>query len=157
VKYSERDWFRGVSWEAVLSMNQSFCEAQQTPYQIREKACQAAQQAWQNAAAKRMPMAEAVEVCRRCYDLSPFVFNNGNTFAAAARKLIEEWLQALPPVEGQIARTTIGHYIVGQIERKELVQVLQHFESRWPLRSIEQPAVTPPLRELRPQARATIS
>jgi hypothetical protein len=151
-----------VSWETVLSLNQSFCEAQQTPHQVRERECPAARQLWEQAAVNRMPMADAVEVCRRCYDLSPFVFNNGNTFAAAARKLIEDWLQLLPPVEAQIARTTIGHYIVGQVTRAELVQVLNHFESRWHLKGeqIIAPAPSPapaPLRELRPQAGATVS
>ena len=107
-------------------------------------------------------MPDAIDVCRRCYDLGPFVFNNGNTFAAGARKLLEDWLQLLPPVEAQIARTTVGHYVVGQITRKEMVEVLANFESRWKIKGVDNvvaaaPLSSPPLRELRPQAEARAS
>ena len=150
VKNTERDWFRSVPWESVLSMNQSFCEAQKTTHQPRDGVHTAARQVWEQASTRRLEMPEAIDVCRKCFDLAPFVFNNGNTFAAAARKLVEQWLQILPPVEAQIARTTIGHYVVGQVTRKELVQVLTHFEAKWRLNGAEQP-LTPPFRDLRPQ------
>jgi len=113
-----------------------------------------------------MALPEAIDICRQCYDLGPFVFNNGNTFAAVARKLIDDWLQLLPPVEAQIARTTVGHYVVGQITRKEMVDVLTCFESKWKingvvqplLNTVDEPTPTPaPLRDLRPQPEARIS
>jgi len=154
VKSTERDWFTTVPWEVVLSLNQSFCESQQTPFQVREAACEAARRIWQSASApKRMSLPDAVEVCKQCYDLNPFVFNNGNTFAAAARKLMDDWLQLLPPVEAQIARTTVGHYVVGQITRKEMVNVLNTFASRW---AINGAPVVVPLRAL-PQAEVRAS
>ena len=113
-----------------------------------------------------MALPEAIDVCRQCYDFGPFIFNNGNTFAALARKIIEAWLQLLPAVEAQIARTTVGHYVVGQITRKEMVEVLTCFEARWKingveiLKAVEEPTPTPapaPLRELRPQPEARVS
>ena len=157
VKHTERDWFRGLPWETVLSINQSLCEAQQTPHQVLEQTCRAARQAWEQGCASRLTLPEAVDVCRRCYDIAPFVFNNGNTFAAVARKLMEDWLQVLPPVEAQIARTTVGHYVVGQITRKEMVEVLSHFESRWKLKGAENPVAPPLTAALRPQAEARIT
>ena len=76
-----------------------------------------------------MSLPEALDICRDCHELRPFMFNNGNTFAAIGRTLVEEQLKAVPPVEAQILRTTMCHYIVGMIDRKELQQVLRHFES----------------------------
>ena len=153
MKHTERDWFRGSSWETILSLNASLCEAQQNPQQLRDQACRAARQAWEQGCASRLSLPDAIDVCRRCYDLGPFVFNNGNTFAAAARKMLEDWLQLLPPVEAQITRTTVGHYVVGQITRKEMVDVLANFESRWKIKGADNVvAASPPgLRELRPQ------
>jgi hypothetical protein len=154
VKDTERDWFRSIPWEAVLGINQSFCDTQQTPFQFRDAACQAARQIWENAS--RLSLPDALDVCKRCYDLGPFVFNNGNTFAAAARKLMEDWLQLLPPVEAQIARTSVGHYVVGQITRKEMVSVLTHFVAHWPIAPVQQPVVValPPI-QVQPQARVS--
>ena len=161
MKHTERDWFRGFSWETVLSLNASLCEAQQTPQQLRDQACRAARQAWEQGCTSRLSLPDAIDVCRRCYDLGPFVFNNGNTFAAGARKMLEDWLQLMPPVEAQIARTTVGHYVVGQITRKEMVEVLANFESRWKINGVDNvvaaPLSSPPLRELRPQAEARAS
>jgi hypothetical protein len=107
-------------------------------------------------------MPDAIDVCKQCFEMGPFVFNNGNTFAAAARKIIDNWLQLLPPVEAQIARTTVGHYVVGQITRKELVDVLGHFESKWQLNGFEPANVTPipalhATGHVQPESRARVS
>ena len=132
-----------VPWETVLSLNESFCQSQQTPSQGRGNALEQARQLWDQSSARRMTLPEAIELCRKCFDMSPFVFNNGNTFAGAARKMMEDWLQSLPPVEGQIAKTTVGHYVVGQIERKELLDVLNHFAAKWKINGVERPMEIP--------------
>jgi hypothetical protein len=87
-----------------------------------------------------MTLKEVLDVCRECHDLAPFTFNNGNTFAATGRTLVEDWLRTLPPVEAQVIRNTVGHYIVGLIGKRELLQVLRHFEQTW------QPTPTPETR-----------
>ena len=78
-----------------------------------------------------MSLLEVLDVCRQGYDLAPFTFNNGNTFATVGKNLISEWLNSLPAVEAQIVGNTVGHYIAGVINKKELVKVLRHFETSW--------------------------
>jgi len=126
----EKLWLSSFSWEEVRSLNQTLCKQQSTTYQVN-RAFDAARELWGKAAGRRMSLLEVLDVCRQCYDLAPFTFNNGNTFATVGKNLISEWLNSLPAVEAQIVGNTVGHYIAGVINKKELVKVLRHFETSW--------------------------
>lgn len=124
----------------MLAVNKALCQAQKIEPLHNAKGCEPARRLWEQAAGKSMSLVEAIDVCRDCHGLGPFTFNNGNTFAAIGRTMMDEQLKAAPPVEAQILRTTICHYIAGQVGRKELEQVLRHFE---PLLSVDSPAARP--------------
>lgn len=128
MKRVQKQWLEAVPWASVLSINQALCQAQKTEHKPNAAKYAKAQQAWEGAAVRQMTLGEVLDVCKQCYDLAPFVFNNGNTFAAIARTLVEDWLKALPPVEAQIVRTTVAHYVAGLVGRRELREVLDHFE-----------------------------
>jgi hypothetical protein len=115
-------------WDSVLAVHRALCQAQKLDPLNNAGSYEAARQLWEQAVGRSMSLVEAMDVCHHCHALGPFTFNNGNTFAAIGRTLIDELLKNVPPVEAQILRTTTCHYIVGQIGRKELQQVLQHFE-----------------------------
>jgi len=115
-------------WESVLAVNKALCQAQKIEPLNTAKGYEPACRLWEKSIQKSMSLQEALDVCRDCHELAPFTFNNGNTFAAIGRTLVEDDLKAVPPVEAQILRTTMCHYIVGLIGRKELQQVLRHFE-----------------------------
>lgn len=113
----------------MLAVNKALCQAQKIDALNGAKGYEPARRLWEKSVAKSMSLLEALDICRDCHELRPFMFNNGNTFAAIGRTLVEEQLKPVPPVEAQILRTTMCHYIVGLIDRKELQQVLRHFES----------------------------
>jgi hypothetical protein len=131
VTSDKRAWLEAVPWQKVTSVNAAFCQSQNTPHQLKPDAAEPAQQLWERAASQEMSLNEALECCKHCRELGPFVFNNGNTFASVGKMLMEGLVSALEPVEAQIVRTTVAHYIAGQIDKKELVQVLRHFETKW--------------------------
>lgn len=112
----------------MLAVNKALCQAQKIEPLNTAKGYEPACRLWEKSTQKSMSLQEALGVCRDCHELAPFTFNNGNTFAAIGRTLVEADLKAVPPVEAQILRTTMCHYIVGLIGRKELQQVLRHFE-----------------------------
>ena len=72
------------------------------------KSLNAARRLWEAAMPRSLSLKEMLDVCRECHELSPFTFNNGNTFAAIGRTLIEEWTKSLSPVEAQIVQTAVG-------------------------------------------------
>jgi hypothetical protein len=101
-----------------------------------------------------MGLIEALTVCRKAQEDGAFTFNNGNTFAAVARGLVDDSLRNAPAVEAQIIRTTISHYVAGTIGQKELQQVLSQLasvleQSAPPVRVQSDPAPAPRLTEAR--------
>lgn len=127
---SERNWLGTVPWESVVSLNQALCQAQKLEPLHNARSLPAAQRLWEASAPKRLTLRAVIEICHDAHSLSPFTFNNGNTFAAIARTLLEDQLKLVSPLEAQIIRTTVCHYIVDLIDAKELQQVLRHFESK---------------------------
>jgi hypothetical protein len=129
----------------VLTLNKALCQAQKMDPLNNAQGLEKARRLWEKAVPRKMTLEEACRVCHECQELGPFTFNNGNTFAAIGRTFVEDSLKRLPPVEAQIIRTTICHYIVGLIGRKELEQVLLHFESSLDLapRDVHPPAPVP--------------
>ena len=127
----QKKWLQAVSWDSVLTVNKALCHAQKLEPLTRVKSLDAARRLWETAMPRSLSLKEMLDVCRECHELSPFTFNNGNTFAALGRTLIEECTKSLPLVEAQIVKTTASHYIAGMIGRRELLQVLKHFEQSW--------------------------
>jgi len=130
----EKSWLESFSWEQVQGLNQSLCKKQETNYQANQN-CERARKIWESfrtgaaATSKQMSLLQVLEVCRRCFEMSPFTFNNGNTFAAIGTTLVEDWLASLPALDSQIVRNTISHFVAGVISKKELLAVLRHFET----------------------------
>ena len=113
-----------VPWDSVVGLNRTLCQAQKMEALVNSKTIAASQERWEKAGQKSMNLLEALTVCREVRDSAPFTFNNGNTFAALARGLVEDSLRNTPSVEAQIIRTTISHYVAGTVGKKELQQVM---------------------------------
>ena len=126
---SERQWLDSVPWESVLTLNKTLCQAQKIEPLQNPKGYEPAQRLWLASDSKRLTLRAVLQVFHDVCALPPFTFNNGNTFAAISRTLLDEHFKSIPPVEAQILRTTVCHYVVGQIGSKELQQVLRHFEA----------------------------
>ena len=129
--HTEKAWLNSFSWKTVEEINQSFCTQQKTAFQISAKNYDAARQIWEKAVAQPLSLEDVLDLCRRCYEMAPFTFNNGNTFASIAKSLIDDWITSLPSVERQIVRNTIGHYVASIVSKKELRKVMRHFETSW--------------------------
>ena len=125
---NRKQWLNAVPWESVVTLNHALCQAQKLEPLKNARTHDKARRLWEKAVQKNLTIREAFEACHDCHELAPFTFNNGNTFAAIGRTLFEDNLKQMPPVEAQIIRTTVCHYIVGLIGRKELQDVLRHFE-----------------------------
>lgn len=127
----QSSWLNDISWESILTLNQEFCAAQKTDPATEPRALERARQSWEEARRRGATLLEALDLCRACHALNALVYQNGNTFAAISRRLLEEPLKSLPPVEAQILRTTVSHYTVGWIGKKELRSVLATYEAAW--------------------------
>jgi len=143
VKSVEKVWLEEVPWDSLVDINKALCQAQQIAFTTNAKGLGIAKQCWEAAVKKSMPLADVLEVCRKCHNAAPFMFNNGNTFGCVVKTLIQDWLRNLPPLEAEIVRATISHYVVGLVGKRELLDILKHFEPVLKKAAQVKPADTP--------------
>jgi hypothetical protein len=119
---TEKKWLAVVPWETIVQLNQSLCQNPETPHKPG-KGYVETQRLWNESVTRNLSLTDALDVCRRAHALAPFAFFNGNTFAGAIRILLDESLKPLPPVEAQILRSTVAHYVAGVVKVGELHKV----------------------------------
>lgn len=124
-------WLASFPWSAVVQLNRDHCQTKGWTHTLIPDRAEQTRLLWDQAAARPLPLGEALDLCRRAQELTPFTFGTTGTFVAIAHAMIEELAQRLPPVEAQVLRNTVGHYVAGLISRKELAGVFRHFTPRW--------------------------
>lgn len=145
-------WLGEATWETVVSINQSKCEAEEVPHQLNENH-QAAEAIWTAQFRKTMTILEAMNLCRRCNDLRPFVFHCSNTFTMLGKSLIEDWARQLDSVDAHILCTTVCHYIDSRVAEPELIDIFNYLKSKPVPAASPKPtrsAVIPPVQQRQP-------
>jgi|SRR5687767_3902280 len=126
-----RVWLNEFSWDKVLSFNQAQCQLQNTQTTQNPKSYEAVRQLWESRLGQPMSLVKALDFCKECHDQSPFVFSNSSTFCQVAKALVESLVATLPSVEAHIVRTTTAHYVSGKVSKRELIEILRMYESKW--------------------------
>lgn len=121
-------WLKDWPWATVVSINAGLCKESDAFNEPISKGYKPAEKLWKISRARELTLRETFEVCRKCHQLSPFCFYNGNTFAAIGRTIIQDELRKMPPVKAQRFRSGVGHYIAGTIDEQELNTVLVDLE-----------------------------
>lgn len=131
MKNAEKKWLEPASWASLLNLYQTLCQGQKVDPFYDQAGFEKARRYWETQVGQTMSLAQALEACRKCHQLHPFIFNNGNTFASFAKKLVEDWARTLPPVESQMLLTTVGHFVTDKISRRELTKILDFLAPSW--------------------------
>jgi hypothetical protein len=120
-------WLGDWPWETVTVVNLGLCKEKQALHKAAE-GYESARRLWEDSRDIKMPLRQALEICRRCHKLSPFCFYNGNTFAAIGRTMVHDTLRKLPPVKAHAFRSVVGHYIAGTAGEEELDSALDELD-----------------------------
>jgi len=110
-------WLAPYSWEFITAQNAALCGAKNAKHGPTSEGHKAAWKLWSDRYTGELTLAEAVELCRKCHQLAPFCFYNGNTFAAVVRDVIQQL--PIPAVEKSVARSLAGHIVAGVASGKE--------------------------------------
>jgi hypothetical protein len=70
-------------------------------------------------------LAEAYDTLREFHKRAPFLFFNGNTFAAIGRELSYVIFGELPMVRKREVGSATAHYIAGVLDREVMVQMVE--------------------------------
>ena len=93
MKRIEQQWLKAVPWDSVVALNKALCQAQKIDPLTSLKGFDPARRLWEAAIQSSVPLLDALDTCHECHALGPFTFNNGNTFAAIGRTLMEDCLK----------------------------------------------------------------
>ena len=126
-----RTWLSDLAWQKVLEFNQSQCQLQNTEPTPNRNSYEAVRQRWESLLRQPMSLIKALDLCKEAHDKSPFVFSNSTTFCLVAKAIVEELAKDLPPVEGHILRNTSANYVSGRVSKRELIEILRIYESKW--------------------------
>ena len=121
----KRLWLKDWPWETVVTINAGLCKEKKALHKSTSDGYAPARKLWQSACPREFTLHETLDICRRCHQLAPFCFYNGNTFAAIGRTLIQGILEKLPPLQAHALRSVAGHYIAGTAGADELLKVLE--------------------------------
>ena len=121
----KKRWLRDWPWATVVTINAGLCQAKNALHKPTSDGHARAQEIWESSRPRELTLREVLDLCRRCHQLAPFCFYNGNTFAAIGRTLIQDLLSKMPPVKAHGFRSVVGHYIAGTAGADELRQALE--------------------------------
>jgi hypothetical protein len=138
VLHQTRPWLDPVPWKTVIEINEKLTQsvsgtdpASAQPLRAPQKqGFEPARKLWEEAVTRPMKLIEALELCRTCVGLTPFLLS-AETFSQVTTTLAQDLIERLSGVEQQIFRNTLHNYVTDQISRKELDRVLAFVESRW--------------------------
>ncbi len=72
-----------------------------------------------------MTLAEAFDTLREFHKKAPFLFFNGNTFAAIGRELSYVIFGDIPMSRKREVGSAVGHYIAGVLDREAMAQIVE--------------------------------
>jgi hypothetical protein len=110
-------WLGEYPWEFVVEQNSALCAARQALHKPTSDGYEPARMLWESRFSQPMRLVDAVEICRRCHELAPFCFYNGNTFVAIIRDVIGKL--PLSAEQGYLIRSLAGHIVAGVAEGSE--------------------------------------
>lgn len=72
-----------------------------------------------------MTLVAAFDVLREYHKRAPFLFFNGNTFAAIGRELSFALFSDLQPLRKREVGSAVAHYIAGVLDRDAMIQTVE--------------------------------
>jgi hypothetical protein len=124
----KKRWLADWPWQTVVTINAALCKEKKALHKPTSDGYDSALKLWESARERELTLREVFDLCRKCHQLAPFCFYNGNTFAAIGRTIIQAMLPKMPPEKAHSFRSVVGHYIAGTIGSKEMTAALMDLE-----------------------------
>ena len=122
-----KDWLLPYTWEFVTAQNAVLCQAKNALHKPTADGYEKTKLLWESHYLERMPLIEAVDLCRTCHRLAPFCFYNGNTFTAIIRDVISGL--ELAPETIHLLRSLAGHVVAGVASEEEVLALKKFSDS----------------------------
>ena len=123
-------FIKNRSWESVVGFNRGACERGGAQHGESSESYRAVESSWRTAQTQILTFGETLDFLKSCHREAPFLFFNGNTFAAVARGISDIVFAELPPIRRRELVSAVAHYVSGVLDRESMAAlVLELWES----------------------------
>ena len=112
-------------WQSVVGINRGTCERSRAQHGFNSETGGACASEWERRRQELLSLSETLDLLRSFHRKSPFLFFNGNTFAAIGRQLSLAVFSDLPAGRKREAASSIAHYIAGVLDRESMIQIVE--------------------------------
>ncbi len=112
------------NWQSVVCINQGACSRGQAQHGFGSEAGAACEESWRLGHTREQTLAEALDLLRSYHRRAPFLFFNGNTFAAIARQIAEAVFHELPVLRRREVISAVAHYVAGVLDQESMVSIV---------------------------------
>ena len=112
-------------WKSVVSINRGACARGGAQHGDNSEAGATCAADWTARHGQEVTLAEAFDTLREFHKRAPFLFFNGNTFAAIGRELSYALFSDLATVRKREVGSATAHYIAGVLDRDSMIQIVE--------------------------------
>jgi hypothetical protein len=118
-------FIKNWDWQSVVRINRGTCERGGAQHGVNRETQEACAAEWEVQRHRVVTLGETLDFLKRCHRLAPFLFFNGNTFAAIGRELGRALFSDLPPARNREVASAIAHYIAGVLDREDAIALVE--------------------------------
>ena len=112
-------------WQSVVRINHGACARGGAQHGLNSETSAACAAEWEEQRLRDATLGETFDFLKRCHRLAPFLFFNGNTFAAIGRELTRVLFSDLPAARNREVSSAVAHYIAGVLDREPMVEIIE--------------------------------
>ena len=118
-------FIKNWDWQSVVRINRGTCERGGAQHGLNSETSPACAAEWEAQRPRVVTLGETLDFLKRCHRFAPFLFFNGNTFAAIGRELGRALFSDLPPARNREVASAIAHYIAGVLDRDAMTDIVE--------------------------------
>jgi hypothetical protein len=118
-------FFSNWNWQSVTDINRRACARGGAQHGTNSEAGRACAEEWNCERTTERSLLEGYDFLRSFHRKAPFLFFNGNTFAAIGRELTLALFSDLPAARKKEASSAVAHYIAGVLDREAMIAIVE--------------------------------
>src|SRR5579862_4716682 len=118
-------FIKNWDWQSVVRINRGTCERGNAQHGLNSETAIACSAEWETRREQVATLGETLDFLKRCHRLAPFLFFNGNTFAAIGRELGRALFSDLPSARNREVASAIAHYIAGVLDQNAMTGIVE--------------------------------
>ena len=112
-------------WQSVIGINRGTCERSRAQHGVNSETGGACAAEWEIRRSESLTFGDTLDLLKSFHRKAPFLFFNGNTFAAIGRQLAFALFSDLSVGRKREVGSAIAHYIAGVLDREAMIEIVE--------------------------------